>query len=104
MESGKLAAVAGVLTLLAATLWWLRRRGIAAVLPAGVLSRGLRSRRRAAARRLECLERLPLGPQHMLHLVRLGETAMLVASSPGGCSLVRSFPASEVDGRREALR
>jgi hypothetical protein len=40
----------------------------------------------------------------MLHLVRLGETAMLVASSPGGCSLVRSFPASEVDGRREALR
>jgi flagellar biosynthetic protein FliO len=90
---GQLAAVAGVLTLLAATLWWLRRRGIASVLPA----------RRAAARRLECLERLPLGPNHTLHLVRLGETELLVASSPGGCSLVSSLPSTAIDGR-EALR
>jgi flagellar biogenesis protein FliO len=91
---GQMAAVAGVLTLLAATLWWLKRRGIAGVLPA----------RKAAARRLECLERLPLGPQHTLHLVRLGGTALLVASSPGGCSLVRNCPPGEVDIPREALR
>jgi flagellar biosynthetic protein FliO len=90
---GQMAAVAGVLTLLAATLWWLKRRGIAGVLPA-----------RKAARRLECLERLPLGPQHTLHLVRLGGTALLVASSPGGCSLVRSCPQGEIDIRREALQ
>jgi flagellar biogenesis protein FliO len=91
---GQVAAVAGVLTLLALTLWWLRRHGIAAVLPA----------RRAPARRLECLERLPLGPNHTLHLIRLGETALLVASSPGGCSLVRSLPSNQIDSRRETVR
>ena len=91
---GQMAAVAGVLGLLAGTLWWLRRHGIAGVLPA----------RRAAGRRLECLERLPLGPQHTLHLVRLGETALLVASSPGGCALVQSFPSSEIENRRKVER
>ena len=91
---GQVAAVAGVLTLLVGTLWWLRRRGIAGVLPA----------RRKATRRLECLERLPLGPHHTLHLVRVGETAFLVASSPGGSALLQSFPSSEIDGRREAIQ
>jgi flagellar biogenesis protein FliO len=91
---GQIAAVAGVLLLLAVTLWWLRRRGIAAV----VVGRG------PAGRKLECLERLHLGPQHTLHLVRLGETALLVASSPGGCTLVQSFPCGEIERRREALR
>jgi flagellar biogenesis protein FliO len=89
-----MAAVAGVLTLLGSVLWWLRRHGVAGMLPAG----------RPAGRTLECLERLPLGPQHTLHLVRLGETALLVASSPGGCVLVQSFPSSEIEGRREAAR
>ena len=91
---GQLAAVAGVLGLLGGVLWWLRRRGFAGVLAA----------RRPAGRKLECLERLTLGPQHTLHLVRVGDTALLVASSPGGCALVRSFPSSELDGRREAAR
>jgi flagellar biogenesis protein FliO len=93
VEIGQMTAVAGVLTLLALTLWWLRRRGIAGVRPA-----------RAATRRLECLERLPLGPQHTLHLVRLGETSLLVASSPGGCSLVGSFAAHEPAEPAEATR
>jgi flagellar biogenesis protein FliO len=91
---GQVAAVAGVLTLLVGTLWWLRRRGFAGVLPPA----------RRTGRRLECLERLPLGPQHTLHLVRLGETVLLVASSPGGCALVRSLPSSAVEDRREAAR
>jgi len=82
VEIGQMAAVAGVLTLLASTLWFLRRHGtLAAVLPV-----------KRKARRLECLERLPLGPHHTLHLVRMGDTSLLVASSPGGCSLVQSFP------------
>ncbi|MBZ5723572.1 MAG: flagellar biosynthetic protein FliO [Acidobacteriia bacterium] len=89
----QIAAVAGVLTLLAATLWWLRRRGFAGVLPA----------RRPAGRRLESLERLPLGPHHMLHLVRLGDTALLLASSPAGCALVQTVPLHEAD-RREGVR
>ena len=70
------AAVGAVLALLAATLAWLRRRGLA--LPA----------RKTAGRRLECLERLSLGPQHTLHLVRVGGTELLLASTPAGCSLV----------------
>jgi flagellar biosynthetic protein FliO len=93
IELGQMAAVAGVLTLLALTLWFLRRRG-ACVMPA----------KRSRTRRLECLERLPLGPHHTLHLVRMGETSLLVASSPGGCSLVQSFPQDAVIQQREGVR
>jgi flagellar biogenesis protein FliO len=94
IEFGQIAAVVGVLTLLLLTLWFLRRRGIAGLLPA----------RAKPARRLECLERLPLGPHHTLHLIRLGETSLLVASSPGGCSLVQSC-SPQVSGRcGEAIR
>jgi len=86
VEIGQLTAVAGVLTLLAVTLWFLRRRGTTGIMPA-------KNRR---TRRLECLERLALGPHHTLHLVRIGDTALLVASSPGGCSLVQSLPQDTV--------
>ena len=89
---GQIAAVAAVLVLLAATLWWLRRRGFA----------GVSLARRPARRRLECLERLPLSPQHTLHLVRLGDAVLLVASSPAGCALIGSFPSVQLDGSREA--
>ena len=86
----QVTAVAVVLLLLGATLWWLRHRGIAVfALP-----------RRAGDRRMECLERLPLGPQHALHLVRLGDSELLVASSPGGCSLMHTRPHQD----REAAR
>lgn len=81
------AAVAGVLTGLGGLLWWLRRRGWARSLP----------RRR---RELECLERLPLGPQHALHLVRAAGRLMLVASSPAGCALIGNLPDGErLDGQ-----
>jgi flagellar biosynthetic protein FliO len=92
VEIGQMSAVAAVLTLLTLTLWFLRRRGIAGIMPG----------RKAPARRLECLERLPLGPHHTLHLVRMGETALLVASSPGGCSLMQSFPQDAVTERESA--
>ena len=46
---------------------------------------------KSAGRRMECLERLPLGPQHTLHLVRVGQTELLLALSPSGCALVESF-------------
>ena len=85
------AAVAAVLGLLGATLWWLRRRGLA----------GITLGTRPSARRLEALERLSLGPQHTLHLVRLGGAALLLASSPSGCRLVRSLSIAEVDGTCE---
>ena len=90
-----LASILVVFGMLAGVLWWFRRLGIAV--------RDARLGRGRSAR-LEWLCKLPLGPQHTLHLVRLGETALLVASSPGGCALVRSFPLGAVDGRREATR
>ena len=83
----QLVTVAGVLAGLAATLWWLRRRGWAGGLP----------KRR---RELECLERLPLGPQHSLHLVRAGGRLMLVAASPGGCALIGQLSGEESRDRQ----
>jgi flagellar biogenesis protein FliO len=77
------AGVALVLCLLGAALWWLRRRGYAAP-----------SATRRTSRRLEALERLPLGPQHALHLVRIGRTLAVVSSSPSGCALVDKLPDS----------
>jgi flagellar biogenesis protein FliO len=82
----QVAAVAGVLALLAATLWWLRGRGP-----------GLALARKLPRRKLECMERLPLGPQHTLHLIRLGDQALIVASSPSGCTLVRSLSWREIE-------
>ena len=76
--------------LLGATLWWLRRRGVAVIALPG----------RARGRQLECLERMALGPQNALFLVRVGDTELLVASSPGGCSLVHTRPHPD----REAAR
>ena len=88
----QMAAVGAVLALLAATLWWLRRRGLAGVaFPA-----------RRAGRRLESLERLALGPQHVLHLVRFQDRALLVAASPGGCVLLEQAPMAHLD--KNAIR
>jgi flagellar biogenesis protein FliO len=75
-------AVLAVLSLLAVTLWWLRRKGFAQAGTGG---------RRRSARRLQVLERLPLTPQHSLHLVRAPGKAVLLSSSPGGCSVIGSW-------------
>jgi flagellar biogenesis protein FliO len=81
MEYGEhLMAAAAVPGALGAVLWWLRRRGWAAARP------------RAAVRRLQSMERLALAPQHTLHLVRVGEEALLVACSPAGCTLLDRVP------------
>jgi flagellar biogenesis protein FliO len=77
-------AVAVVLALLATALWWLRRRGWA------VLAGGVRP---GGRRKLELLERLVLGPQHSLHLVRVGGEVLLVACSPASCGVVERVAA-----------
>ena len=83
----QLAVVAAVLLALAGALWGLRRRGFAAAVRP----------RRGDGRRLESLERLPLGPQHSLHLVRLGRKTLVVGCSPAGCTLLTDAAWPEVE-------
>jgi len=92
----QILAVSGVLLMLAASLWWLRRRGLARC--------GRRSARGARTRTLEAVERLALGPQHSLHLVRLSGRGLLVGISPAGCAVLESFDWAAVErtGRPEA--
>jgi len=86
----QMMAAGAVLALLAATLWWVRKRGLASVVFGGSRAR----------RRLESLERLPLGPQHVLHLVRFEDRALLLAASPGGCVLLEQRPLERLECRR----
>ena len=72
--------VAFVLGLLGAAIYWLRGQGIARFNGKGIV--------RAGARRMQTIERLPLSPQHSLHLVNVSGRVLLIAVSPGGCSLL----------------
>ena len=62
---------------LVGTLFVLRRRGWLAT----KTSSGL-------PKRLQALERVALTPQHALHLVRVDDRVVVVASAPGGCSVL----------------
>jgi flagellar biogenesis protein FliO len=87
----QMLAVLAVLGLLGGSLWWLRRRGIAHI--SGVP-------RRRTSGILQTVERLPLTPTHTLHLVRMADRAILIASSPAGCQVVESSPWSQLEGRQ----
>jgi flagellar biogenesis protein FliO len=39
-------------------------------------------------RRLEVMERIALGPQHALHLVRAGDRVVLIGTAPSSCQLL----------------
>jgi|SRR5579871_2496954 len=77
-----------VLALLGGLLWVLRNRGFA--IPRG-------ASRRKAGRHLESIARLPLTPQHSVHLVRVSDHAVLLALSPSGCTLVERMELTAVD-------
>ncbi len=78
-------AVMFVLGLLGGTLYWLRTKGVARFTMKGLTMKGLS---RQSERRMQALERLPLTPQHSLHLVNVEGRTLLIAVSPGGCSLL----------------
>ena len=82
--------VSAVLALLAASLWWLRRKGLA------------RFRPRGRKQTILAVERLTLGPQHALHLVRLAGRGLLVGTSPAGCAVLESFEWSSLESRPSA--
>ena len=91
MESIQQAfAVLAVFGLLGATLWWLRRRGLAHV-------SGITRRRKGAI--LQSVESLPLSAGHALHLVRFADRAILLACSSAGCHVVESNPWAQIETR-----
>ena len=76
-----LAAIGFVMALLCVALMLLKKRGMAAFhLPRGAGGGG--------TRRLEAIERLPLGPNHALHLVQLDGRSILVATAPNSFQIV----------------
>jgi len=89
-------AVLFVLGLLGGGLYFLRTKGLARFNGKGF--------GRPGARQMQTIERLSLTPHHSLHLVSVGGRTLLVAVSPGGCTVVESIssPASapDVEGRR----
>jgi flagellar biosynthetic protein FliO len=87
-----IAAIVLVIGLLAAALLLLRKRGAVAFrLPSSVGS--------SRERRLEVLERVALGPQHSVHLVRVGERCVLIGTAPSSCQLLETLP-GEVRAQR----
>lgn len=85
------AAIVLVMVLMGGVLLFLKKRGRV------VFASG------AASRRLEVVERVSLGPQHALHLVRAGDRMLLVATAPGSCQLLEHGVAHGVthSGNRE---
>lgn len=77
-----LAAITMVLALLGGALLVLKKRGAASFRMPGISS--------TVPRRLEVIERITLGPQHSLHLVRAGGRLLLVATAPTSCQLLSS--------------
>jgi len=73
-------AVLFVLGLLGGALYWLRAKGLARF--------NGKSLGRSATRQMRVLERLPLTPNHSMHIVSVGGRRLLVAVSPGGCTVV----------------
>jgi flagellar biosynthetic protein FliO len=82
--------VVAVLALLGGSLWWLRRKGLAQFAvrgPGGSRTKSMR-----------VIERLALTPQHSLYLVRVADRTMLIAASPGGCSILDGVAESANEG------
>jgi len=80
----QILAILLVLGLLAGTLVLLKRRGFAhfSLPPRGPS---------AATREIQLLERMPLGPQHALYLVKVRDLVLLIGVSPTSCSRLESL-------------
>lgn len=72
-------AVVAVGAVLAAALWWLRKKALGPLFQTGA---------RRSTCRLESMERLSISPHHILHLVRLDDHSILIAQSPSGLALL----------------
>jgi flagellar biosynthetic protein FliO len=84
----QLWVVVVVLGVLCGGLWLLKRKGWAQT--------ALRRTGDDGRPRLEILDRLPLTPQHSLHLVRWADRTLLIGLSPSGCNLLESNPSGVI--------
>ena len=75
-----IAAIILVLALLGGILLLLKKRGVASFRLTGAAG--------SAPHWLEVVERVSLGQQHSLHLVRAGGRVLLVVTGPNSCHLV----------------
>ncbi len=73
-------AIVFVLALLGGTLYWLRVKGLVRFSGTAIV--------RQSSKHMQALERLSLTPQHSLHLVSVDGRTLLVAISPGGCTVI----------------
>jgi flagellar biosynthetic protein FliO len=69
-----------VFALLGGLVWFLKKRGLASL--------AVGPRRGGSARQIEVLERVPLTPQHAVHLVRVSGKVLLIGTAPSGCTLL----------------
>ena len=69
-----------VFALLGGLFWFSHSRGLAAF--------RMGARRGGNGRHLEVLERVGLTPQHALHLVRVSDRTVLIATAPSSCTLL----------------
>jgi len=82
----QILSVCLVFLLMAALLWYLRRHGQAGFGAAAA---------RRGGRLAEPIERVPLGPQHALQLVRVANRVLVVAVHSSGCTLLETLPWQE---------
>jgi flagellar biogenesis protein FliO len=78
--SEQIGMVLLVFALLGGLMWFTKKRGLAAFT--------VGPRRGGNMRRMEVLERVSLTPQHALHLVRVAERTVLIATAPSSCTLL----------------
>ena len=83
-----------VFALLGGLLWFSKRRGLAAFSMGG---------RGGSGRRLEVLERVSLTPQHAVHLVRVSNRTVLIATAPSSCTLLEGPVALEPTSSSSSL-
>jgi flagellar biogenesis protein FliO len=79
-EIQRVTITIGVLAAMGIALYLLHNKGLVRFSAKGLTD--------ANTRRLQSLERLPLTAHHSLHLVRVAGRLVLIAVSPGGCSVL----------------
>lgn len=90
--------------------WWLARTVVLLALVLGIawwmLRNAVRTRgaKLSSARRMRVMDRLELEPRRTLHLVKVGESVLLVGTTEQGMSVLKEIPASEVQAMEEELR